>query len=154
MYMIVIIGLIIALDQVFKFLIQSNMELGQSIPVIENIFHITYIHNYGAAFSIFQNKTILLIVLPMIIMIGIVVVLVKMGLGKDKFFTAALGLVVAGGIGNLIDRIFYGYVVDFLDFRVFPIFNVADVAVCCGCGLLILYVFFIEPKKNQGDANE
>lgn len=150
MYMILIIGLVIALDQITKYLIQSNMELGQTIGIIENFFHITYIHNYGAAFSIFQNQTALLIFLPLIIMSGILIVMIRMGLSKNKICATALGLVVAGGIGNLIDRVAYGYVVDFLDFRVFPIFNVADMAVCCGCGLLIIYVFFIEPKKNKG----
>lgn len=153
MYMILIIGLVVVLDQLTKFLIQSNMELGQSIGVFENFFHITYIHNYGAAFSIFENQRVLLVVLPLLIMGGILIAFVKMGLSANKICATALGLVVAGGIGNLIDRVAYGYVVDFLDFRVFPIFNVADMAVCCGCGLLILYVFFIEPKQDKGQTN-
>ena len=61
----------------------------------------------------------------------------------------SLSLIVAGGIGNLIDRAMNGYVIDFLDIRIWPIFNVADISVCVGCGLLVLYMFLIEPKLSD-----
>ena len=66
----------------------------------------------------------------------------------------ALALIAGGGLGNLYDRLTLGYVVDFLDFRVWPIFNVADICVCFGCGLLVIYVLFLEPRQRKGQEEE
>lgn len=149
MYYFVIIGILVALDQLIKYLIQSNMILNQSVPVVEGIFHITYIHNYGAAFSILEGKQAFLIAVTLI---GIAVVMIYIGLKRKSAhwcLMLSLALVAGGGIGNLINRIREGYVVDFLDFRIWPVFNVADICVCCGCGLLLLYMFYFEPKLKR-----
>lgn len=145
----IIIAIVVALDQLTKYLIQVNLELNSTIPLIDGIFHITYIHNNGAAFSLFQNKTEFLIAMQLIVIAIVVVYLVKKQKKEHGFLLWSLSLIAAGGIGNLIDRAMNGYVVDFLDFRIWPIFNVADISVCVGCGLLVLYMFFVEPKRSR-----
>ncbi len=165
MYFVIIV-LIIALDQLMKALIRFHMDLNTTIPLIDGIFHVTYIHNYGAAFSLFENKTFFLIGMQLIVIGAMIIFLAKKHKKENWSFLLSLSMIVAGGLGNLIDRIRFGYVVDFLDFKVWPIFNVADIAVCTGCGLLILYILWLEPKskktKNEaesmrtlsGEANE
>lgn len=145
----------VILDQLSKLAIQKFMELGSTIPILQDFFHLTYIKNYGAAFSILQNKTILLTVLPIVMIILIIGFMFYMRKKSHPALMISMSLIVAGGLGNLIDRLAYGYVVDFVDFRVFPIFNVADICVCCGCGLLLIYMFFIEPKiSKRSEENE
>lgn len=145
----IIIAIVIALDQLTKYLIQANLELNSTIPLIDGIFHITYIHNSGAAFSLFQNKTGFLIAMQLIVISIVVIYLVKKQKKEHWCLLLSLALIAAGGVGNLIDRAMNGYVVDFLDFRFWPIFNVADISVCVGCGLLVLYMFFVEPKRSR-----
>ena len=125
------------------------MSLYESIPVIQDIFHITYIHNTGAAFSIMEGRISVLILLPLVMIIGAVIFMLIMRKKGHPVLMTAVALIAGGGIGNLIDRIALGYVVDYLDFRVFPIFNLADIAVCVGCGLLIVYVLFIDGKQKN-----
>ncbi|MBO5667136.1 MAG: signal peptidase II [Firmicutes bacterium] len=142
---------LIGLDWLTKYWIQTSMALNDTIPVIDGIFHITYIHNYGAAFSILQGKQSFLLIVTGIAMTAI---LAYMVIGQLKKKAApmelwSLALILAGGIGNFIDRVRFGYVVDFFDFRIWPIFNVADIAVCCGCGLLIFYVLIWEPRMEK-----
>ena len=153
MYYIAILALI-ALDWVTKYWVQTSMALNDTIPVIDGIFHITYIHNYGAAFSMLQGKQAFLLLVTGVAMAAILVFLVAAQ--KKKALSPlglwALTLVLGGGLGNFIDRIRLGYVVDFLDFRVWPIFNVADIAVCCGGGLLIFYVLIWEPRLEKRAA--
>lgn len=149
----IIIAVIVLLDQFVKYLIQANMELNHTIPIILDFFHITYIQNKGAAFSILAGRTEILILIPTIVTLLLLAYIVRRKRQDHWVLLLSLSLIVAGGIGNLIDRLSYGYVVDFLDFRIFPIFNVADIAVSCGCGLLLLYMFFIEPKLAKEDKN-
>ena len=128
------------------------MALYESIPVLQDIFHITYIHNTGAAFSIMAGQISVLILLPLFMIIAAVVFMLIMRKKGHPLMMISVALIAGGGIGNLIDRIALGYVVDYLDFRVFPIFNLADIAVCVGCGLLVLYVLFFDGKqKNERD---
>lgn len=148
MYFIIIV-LVVALDQLTKYLIQANLELNSSIPLIDGIFHITYIRNSGAAFSMFQHRTGFLIAMQLAVIAVVLVYLVKRKKKEHWCLLLSLSLIAAGGMGNLIDRAMNGYVVDFLDFRVWPIFNMADISVCVGCGLLILYMFFIDPKRSR-----
>lgn len=148
MYYLLILVLVVA-DQASKAYIRSGMMPGDSIPVIAQIFHITYVQNTGAAFSILQNEPLLLKVLPIALIVGIAIYLYRKGQDEHWSLKTALSLIIAGGIGNLIDRVRFGFVVDFFDFRVFPVFNIADIAVCTGCGFLILYVLFFE-KSGKG----
>ena len=150
MYYIAILALI-GLDWLTKHWIQTSMALNDTIPVIDGIFHITYIHNYGAAFSILQGKQGLLLIVTGIAMAGIAVYMIVAQ--KKKELTPmgmwGLALILGGGLGNFFDRVRFGYVVDFFDFRIWPIFNVADIAVCCGCGLLVFYVMVWEPRLEK-----
>ncbi|MDD4563986.1 MAG: signal peptidase II [Eubacteriales bacterium] len=151
MYLI-IIALVVIFDQLTKYQIQANMELNTSIPLIDGIFHITYIQNRGAAFNIFSEKTVFLLAIQMIVIAAILIYLIKSRRKGHKVMLLSLSFIAAGGIGNLIDRAANGHVVDFLDLRVWPIFNVADVSVCIGCGLLIIFVLLIEPKLNRKES--
>lgn len=149
----IIIAFVVALDQLTKYLIKSNLDLDSTIPLLDGIFHITYIQNSGAAFSMFQNKTGFLIAMQLAVITVVLVYLIKRQKKEHWCLLLSLSLIAAGGMGNLIDRALNGYVVDFLDFRIWPIFNVADISVCVGCGLLVLYMFFVEPKLNKEKEN-
>ncbi len=130
------------LDRLTKAFISTNMRLGQSIPVIENIFHITFKTNDGAAFSILSGRVPFLILATLLI-IGALVALIIVKKPKSKIFSIAVSLIISGAVGNLVDRIALGHVVDFLDARFidFPIFNVADICVVIGAALFCIYVF-------------
>ncbi len=142
-YLPVCMGIItFVADRLTKAYIAANMKLGESIPVIEDVFHITYKTNTGAAFSILSGKVPFLIVATLLIIVALVaLILVKKP--KSKIFQASVALILSGAIGNLVDRVLLGHVVDFLDARFinFPIFNVADICVVCGAALFCLYVF-------------
>jgi len=149
----IIIAVSIIIDQITKYIVRTNMVLGESIPVIENVFHITYFRNSGAAFGILQGQTTLLTVLPIILIAAILFFLTAKTRENHFLLPLSLALICSGGIGNLIDRLRFGAVVDFLDFRVFPIFNVADSCVVIGCGLLIIYMFVFEKtEKTQSSG--
>lgn len=127
---------VIILDQYTKYYVQSHMHLGESIPVIENIFHWTYILNDGAAFGMFAGARYIFIAIAACVVIGIYFFrkdIAELG----PWGTYGTCLFCGGAIGNLIDRAKTGRVVDFFDFRVWPVFNVADIAICVGVGMLL-----------------
>ena len=144
----------LAADQITKYIVITNMELGQSIDFIDGLLDFTYIHNDGGAWGIFGGSRWFLIGFTAVIMLVLLVLLIRNG-KKNMLFLWAGSLILSGGIGNLIDRIFRdGKVIDFLHatFINFPIFNVADCAVVIGAGLLILY--FILDMKNDAKRVE
>ncbi|MEA4893336.1 MAG: signal peptidase II [Peptococcaceae bacterium] len=127
-------------DQLTKALISSRLPLNSTIPVIQDFFHITYIQNAGASFGLFQNKTLAFVFLTAAVLAVLFWLLWK---EKPSLGTSLiLGTVAGGAVGNLMDRIRIGKVIDFIDFRgIWPyIFNVADIAVVCG-GILLAWVF-------------
>ncbi|QSQ09803.1 Lipoprotein signal peptidase [Koleobacter methoxysyntrophicus] len=136
---------IIVLDQLTKILIQRNFALHESLGVIENVFHITFVPNYGAAFGILKDKTFFFILTSLIVIISFLFYL-KYVPKEKKILRYALVLQIGGAVGNLIDRIRLGYVIDFLDFRVWPVFNVADMAIVFGVGLLIYQILLIPER--------
>jgi signal peptidase II len=107
------------------------MVLYESIPVIPNIFHLTYIENPGAAFGLLANQRIFFIVITIIILIAVIYFYRQLKPGQI-LLKIALGMVVGGAIGNLIDRLRIGTVTDFFDFRIWPVFNIADSAIVIG----------------------
>lgn len=147
LYLLLIFGAV-CLDQGVKYLVSSGMALGDSVPVIDGIFHITLYHNTGAAFSSFEGQRALLIGLPVVLIIAGLVFLWKCR-DKSRGLLIPAAMIVGGGIGNLIDRIATGYVVDMFDFRVFPIFNVADCFVTVGCILLCVYILFFDKEGKE-----
>lgn len=142
-----IAGSVLLLDQLVKSVVQQKMQEGLSIPVLPGIFHITYILNPGAAFGLFEEQQWLFILVAVLLVAG-VAVLFRQLLQQPPIMRLGAALLVGGALGNLIDRIRLGKVVDFLDFRIWPIFNVADIAICVGVGLILLAMF-----KEQGDTN-
>ena len=132
--------IIILIDQITKFLIKTSFQLKQSIPLIKNIFHLTYIRNFGAGFGILQQQKWILVFIS-IIVIGVIFYYLDKIKDKEKFLQIIVGLVLGGTIGNLIDRLAYGFVVDFLDFRIWPVFNFADSFVTIGVIGLIIYLW-------------
>lgn len=146
----IIIILAVALDQGTKWFVRTGMDLNSTIPVIEGIFSLTYIQNTGAAFSILQGKTLFLAGMQILVIVTIFIYATVKRKSLHWTLMTSLAMIVGGGIGNLIDRMVHGYVVDFFDVHFWPIFNVADISVCVGCGFLVLYVFFIEGKTKDG----
>ena len=145
------------IDRVTKRYIVANFKLYEGCPFLKGIIDIRYIENRGAAWGMFQGETIPLIVITAIVMVVAVFFLVKYR--QNQLFFWAISLVLSGGVGNMIDRIFRsGSVVDFLHFEFwpdFPVFNVADCAVVIGGGLLILYFLLDilnDYKKKRGEV--
>lgn len=131
--------IIILIDQIIKFLIKINFQLNQSFPLIKNIFHLTYIHNFGAGFGILQNQQWILIFISLIA-IGAIFYYFDRIKEKEILLQILVGFILGGTIGNLIDRLAYGFVIDFLDFRIWPVFNIADSFVTIGITGLIIYL--------------
>jgi len=142
MYFIAIF--IILLDQWIKNIISNNMIFNQSIPVIKDIFHLTYIKNSGAGFGILQGFKNFFIVIT--IVIAIIIIIYHYKKEKSLLLNLAAGFILGGAAGNLIDRIRWGYVIDYLDFRIWPVFNLADSSLVLGVGLLIVYLWKYEER--------
>lgn len=133
-----IVLIVVIVDQLTKFYINTALQLNQSIPIINNIFHLTYILNAGAGFGILQQQKWLLISIS-IIVVGVILYYLDIIKSKERILQMLIAFVLGGTIGNLIDRIAYGSVIDFLDFRIWPIFNFADSFVTIGVIGLIIY---------------
>ena len=146
-----IVGIIL-IDQIVKYIIRSAMYVGESIPVVRDVFHITYVQNRGAAFNILDGQSLILTLVPAVAII-VAIWYMEKHLNEHWTLVLSLGLVISGGIGNLLDRTILGFVTDMLDFRFWPVFNVADIAVCVGAGFLILYtlLFYEEKEKNENE---
>lgn len=142
--------LVVLLDQATKFWVQSHMAYGESVPVIMNVFHITYILNPGAAFGILENKTWFFVVIALLLIAGVTYVYPRLPTDRP-FLKVGAGLLTGGAVGNLIDRVRIGYVVDFFDFRIWPIFNIADICIVCGVACLA-YMLLITPENNESGA--
>ncbi|AQS59033.1 signal peptidase II [Desulforamulus ferrireducens] len=146
---LLVLILTVAIDLYSKFIVMNKMVLGQSIPLWTNVFHLTYIHNPGAAFGMLAGKTWFFVTITTLVLLGLLLSyrwIAKAGL----LYQVALGLVAGGALGNLRDRIVYSKVIDFLDFRIWPIFNLADTAICIGVGLILLDALR-DLKKGKGD---
>lgn len=145
-YLLAII--VLGIDQGTKSLVRHTMELGESIPIIQNIFHLTYIENTGVAFGLFSGHIPIFVIISLLVLIGLLWFVWKEG-GSSRLLHFGVAMVVAGALGNIIDRISKSSVTDMFDFRIWPIFNVADIAVCVGFGLLVLYIFIDQGEKND-----
>lgn len=128
---------IIALDQGSKWLIQQGMTLHESIPVIPGFFHIRYILNRGAAFGILENQRWLFLI--MAILLFVLYAVFRKKLPEHRAVQAGAGMLLGGAFGNALDRFLHGAVVDFFDFRIWPVFNIADIGIVVGVCLLLWY---------------
>ena len=150
LYLLTIVVFVSA-DQFSKFLVIKNMTENVHIELIKNFFNLTYVKNFGAGFSILQNQKIFLSVVTIIAIIVVGYLLVK-SKNNEALNRICYLLIIGGAIGNLIDRLTLGYVVDFLDFYIFgydfPVFNLADCFLTIGCMLLIVSII-LESKNAK-----
>jgi signal peptidase II len=148
---------VIALDQLTKWLIVKNFELGESVEIIENFLYITSHRNPGAAWGILEGQMWFFYIITVIVIIGIVYYMQKAAKG-NHLLGVSLALMLGGAIGNFIDRVLHQEVVDFVNTYIFsydfPIFNVADAALCIGAGMLMLQMILeeIAAKKEKKDG--
>ncbi len=135
---------LILIDQFTKLWAVAQLKNGTVIPLIEGVFEFRYTENHGVAFSMLQGQRWLFIPLTILVSLTILVVLFRSPLRHRWLFSTTCVLIFSGAVGNLIDRIAYGYVIDFLYFRLidFPIFNFADCCVVIGSILMFLFVLF------------
>ncbi len=143
---------IVILDQVTKALTRNSLELYQSVPVIKNFFHLTYVTNDGIAFGMNVPGGTYLFTIVAVFMTGLLSWYLWQSRNKAFLLRLSLAVILAGAVGNLVDRLFYGKVVDFLDFMIgsyhWYIFNIADSAVTVGMGLFLYYSFFRDSKEH------
>lgn len=142
--------LVVLVDQATKYFVVQHFAVGESVPVLENIFHWTFILNRGAAFGMLEGSRWLFVVIALAVIGGVLYLRKEI---EQSGVLACMGaaLFTGGAVGNLIDRTLQGVVIDFFDFRIWPIFNVADIAICTGVGLIIWSILkteLLESKKN------
>ena len=143
-----IVFFLILADQAIKFLVVSLMELGESIPVFAGIFHITDIENPGAAFGLFANQRLIFIVAGVLV-IAAACLMYRRLMSEKAIIRWGVALLLGGAVGNLIDRLRIGGVIDFLDFRIWPVFNIADIGICVGVALLMYALIYDTEKEKQ-----
>ncbi len=146
----VIAALVLVFDQGSKAIIRYFIPVDISIPLVPGILHITHVRNAGAAFSLFPNQRLVFLIVSIAVIISIVYYYWRAG-NVDRKLTIALGLMLGGASGNLIDRLVSGRVTDFIDFRVWPIFNIADSAIDIGVALLII-IMLIGARKESAQV--
>ncbi len=134
-------------DQAIKIGIARTMQLGESIPLLAGSFHITYIENPGSAFGMFANQRWIFIVAGILVVLAAGVMYRRLS-GTGRLVRLGAALLLGGAVGNLIDRIRLGRVIDFLDFRVWPVFNIADIGICVGVACLI-YALLHDGEKER-----
>lgn len=146
---VIMIG--IFLDQLTKKLSEVFLKAVDTVPLIKGVLHLTYVENRGAAFGMLKDHRWVFIVISTVAIIGMILYL-YLGHASNMLYGVSLAMVISGGIGNMIDRLVLGYVIDFIDFRLinFAVFNGADSFVCVGAGLLIL-TLVLEIVKEMKD---
>lgn len=154
-YRYIWMALILLADQASKYAVRSGLEVGETISLHNPLFQLTYVRNTGAAFNLFAGWSWLLMLVPLAAML-FAIWYMNRHLDKHPCLLLALILIIAGGAGNLIDRACRGYVTDMIDFvfwPAFPVFNLADISICCGCFFLIVYMFFFD-QQTESEARK
>lgn len=136
---------IFAIEFLVKYYLKTNLA-DQSIPLIKNVLHLTVVFNTGAAFGILKGAGTLLIYTSLIFII-ILIVMLKENAKRDFFDNLAFGLIMGGALSNLFDRIAYGFVIDYIDIRIWPVFNISDTCISIGVGILIIKSLKKHEKK-------
>lgn len=156
MFYAILAAALVAIDQIVKYLVRAHIPLGGSVPFIPWLLDLTYVQNTGAAFSLLRSHTWLLTLTSAVVVLVMCWLIVK-GFFKNALGRWAAALVLAGGMGNLIDRAVFGYVTDMFQttFMDFAVFNVADCCITIGVPLLFLYVMLYVGKdeKKEGGAD-
>lgn len=141
---------VIIIDQFTKWLTVAFLKPIGYLPLWQDVLHLTYVENTGAAFGLLKNHRWVFMIVSTIAIIAMIVFMV-LNRSHSVLFNLSIGMIIGGGIGNMIDRIVNGFVVDFIDFTLinFAVFNGADSFVCIGAVLLFIYILFIEGKSNN-----
>ena len=146
---LITVSMIVLTDRISKSFFSDILDVGESLPIIHNFLHMTLVHNTGIAFGFFKDQGVVFIIIPMI---AIVLLMFNTYYYRQnnkqlsRSYILAFSLILGGAIGNLIDRIFYGYVIDFIDLRVWPVFNIADSAVTIGAIIIVFKCFPLSAK--------
>lgn len=152
---IIISIILLCIDQISKLLVVNLLTKTDSITIIKNFFYLTYINNDGAAFSILVGKRIFLILIAVLVIVMLIRYIKKNNI-QNKLELVSIALIIGGSLGNLMDRVVRGYVIDFLDFKIFnynfPIFNLADTFIVIGVFLLLLKE--IRKENNLDSRNK
>ncbi|MGM0395792.1 MAG: signal peptidase II [Bacillota bacterium] len=155
-----ILGVLIILsDQLTKYLALTYLVNRKPIVLINNLFELHFVKNFGAAFGILQNQRIFFIFVTSLVLLGMSIYMIRNRKKLTVVANFAMGFLLGGALGNLIDRVRLGYVVDFIKVDLgrlydFPVFNVADIFIVVGTGLLIFIILFDRYEKSTGDPNE
>lgn len=144
---LVLFIVILVIDQIVKSIVRVAMTPGESIPVIDGFFHLTYVLNPGAAFGMLENQRLFFILAGLAI-IGVFIYYYPRLRQQCSYLHYGCVALLAGAVGNLIDRVRNGLVVDFFDFRIWPVFNIADIAIVLGVGSMI-YAILYEMKESD-----
>ncbi|MBQ1230202.1 MAG: signal peptidase II [Clostridia bacterium] len=167
-----IIIIAVCSDQLTKWLAVIFLEGEADVVLWRDVLHFSFVRNKGAAFGMLQNQRWLFMVISTVAIVGLLIYLIRWK-PKSIWVRLSIAMIIGGGIGNMIDRIFLGYVIDFIYFKLidFPVFNVADSFVTVGCGILVVYLFYDlicemrrekqaklagtaqEEKKDEGSAD-
>ena len=149
-------AVIVIVDQITKYLTIANIPLGGFVEAIPGLFHLTYVRNFGAAFSSFEGQQWLFAIIFALFTAGIIYDFTKNYLPFTKLERWLIAAIYGGGLGNMIDRLRFGYVVDMIsvDFMDFPVFNVADCFITCGCILLLAHLIFFNKEFWKDDKKK
>ena len=149
-FIALIIGAVVALfDQIIKYFVSTDLQPIGSVNIIDGLFKLTYVENRGVAFGMFTDMRWIFVVLTSAMLAVIIIYMFKKR-PSGKFFYISSGLIIGGGIGNLIDRVFYGYVIDYLSISFFqPVCNFADYCITAGTIMLIVYLLFFSDMSKD-----
>ncbi|NLS45545.1 MAG: signal peptidase II [Firmicutes bacterium] len=142
---------IIIFDQVTKILVEKAIPIGISVPIIKGLIQISRIYNPGSALGILTTAKIPIITSVIILIAWLILIRKRAYERLDKSLRLGVGLIIGGTAGNLIDRIRLGFVIDFIDLHIWPIFNLADVAVCAGAVILVYSLIIRNPEGGSGE---
>ena len=142
------VACVVVADRLTKSLFSNILQLGESLPVIKKVFHFTLVHNTGIAFGLFKDNGFVFLIIPIIavVLLGYNLYYYHKVGELDRLYVLGFSLILGGAIGNLIDRIMFGHVIDFIDLRIWPVFNVADSAITVGACMILVKCF---PFKKQ-----
>jgi len=144
---------IVTADQLSKIILLKYFTPGESFPLIKHVLHLTLVFNKGGAFGIFANATSVFILISLVVIIAIAAFLFYKKTTQYSI-AVALSCIMAGAASNLIDRLRFGYVIDFIDFRIWPVFNIADSAITLGTLWLVYYVVARSPATEGGGTTK
>ncbi len=145
------VSAVVFFDRISKVFFSEILALGESLPVIRHVLHMTLVHNTGIAFGLFKDQGAVFIVIPIIAIVLLAYNIFYYKSNEEKLsrlYIIAFSLILGGAIGNLIDRIVYGYVIDFIDFRIWPVFNIADSAITVGAIIIALQCIPVSAYKR------